>query len=647
MVLPMRLSALAATLVTFLIAGTLAFVASAYSVSMIEDSSEIGVRDALDSRGMTWAEVEADGLQVMLTGQAQSEAVRFEALTAAGTVVDSARVIDKMDVEATADLAPPRFSVELLRNDDGLSIIGLIPTETGRDNLLERVNGISGVETVSELVETAAHPAPDGWRDAIAFGLRALETLPRSKVSVEAGYVAIRAIAESAADRERFEEDLQRATPADLSVIIDIAAPRPVITPFTLRFVKNNQNVRFDACSADTEGTGQQIVAAARTAGLAGDYRCKVGLGNPSRNWGRAVEQAIAAVDDLGGGTVTFSDADITLIALEGTDQALFDRVVGELENDLPEVFALQAKLPIAQDPSQGPPEFTATRSPEGLVQLRGRLSDENLRTLVDSYARAAFGSDSVHTAARIVPDLPRAWPLRVLTGLEALAQLDNGAVTVTPETLRIQGSTGNPEASTNIASLLADKLGGAEDFDIRVRYVEALDPVAATPTADECEIEIAGILKTSKISFEPGSATIDSSALGTMDDIAEILKQCGGIKLEIQGHTDSQGREIMNLELSQARAQSVLNELRARRVLTSTFSAKGYGETQPIADNDTEEGREANRRIEFRLIRPKPTAVDTETTLESLTQSGDTGTPNMGASANDETEGNTEVEQD
>ena len=85
MVLPMRLSALAVTLVTFLIAGALAFVASAYSVSMIEDSSEIGVRDALDSRGMTWAEVEADGLQVMLTGQAPSEAVRFEALTAAGT----------------------------------------------------------------------------------------------------------------------------------------------------------------------------------------------------------------------------------------------------------------------------------------------------------------------------------------------------------------------------------------------------------------------------------------------------------------------------------------------------------------------------------------------------------------------------------
>jgi len=71
------------------------------------------------------------------------------------------------------------------------------------------------------------------------------------------------------------------------------------------------------------------------------------------------------------------------------------------------------------------------------------------------------------------------------------------------------------------------------------------------------------------------------------------------------------------------------LNELRARRVLTSSFTAKGYGESQPIGDNDTEEGREANRRIEFRLLlRPQP-AEETETTLESLEEPGEeeTGT--------------------
>lgn len=621
----MRLSSLLMVFATFFAAALLSLVAANMSVKLIEQSSEIGVRDALDDEGMAWAEVEADGLQVTLAGIAPTEAVRFAALSTAGTVVDAARVIDEMEVEALAAIAPPRFSAEILRNDAGLSIIGLMPTSTDRDAVLDRIRAISGGAPVTELIESANYPAPDGWEDALGFAMTAMERLPRAKVSVEAGRVTITAITDSADEKAELEKQLRRASPPGLRVALDVAAPRPVITPFTLRLVKDDTSTRFDACSADTDASRDAILTAARGAGMTGNGQCTVGMGVPSPNWGRAVQQAISALDELGGGSITFSDADVTLVAAEGTPQSDFDRVVGELENSLPEVFALFAKLPETVDPNQGPPEFVATLSPEGLVQLRGRLSDENLRNLADSYAKAAFGSDRVYTATRLVDDLPSTWPVRVLTGLEALAQLSNGAVTVTPDMLRISGNTGNPQASTNIASLLAAKLGEAETFDISVLYQEKLDPVASVPTPDECEAEIANIVSTTKINFEPGSATIDASALGVMDDIAEVLKVCGDIQLEIQGHTDSQGREEMNLNLSQARAQSVLNELRARRVLTSSFTAKGYGETDPVAENDTEDGREANRRIEFKLIRPRPSLPEGETTLESIAGSGDT----------------------
>jgi hypothetical protein len=104
------------------------------------------------------------------------------------------------------------------------------------------------------------------------------------------------------------------------------------------------------------------------------------------------------------------------------------------------------------------------------------------------------------------------------------------------------------------------------------------------------------------KIVFEPGSVEITEAAGEILDRIAEILPDCLHVPMEIGGHTDSQGREEMNLGLSQSRADAVLNGLLARGVLVSNLTARGYGETRPIADNDTEEGRERNRRIEFRL---------------------------------------------
>jgi OOP family OmpA-OmpF porin len=315
----------------------------------------------------------------------------------------------------------------------------------------------------------------------------------------------------------------------------------------------------------------------------------------------------------------------VTLAAAEGTDPALFDRIVGELETSLPDVFVLNARLPVSVAAEAGPPEFVATLSPEGQVQLRGRLSGANMRQAADSFARAKFGSENVYTATRDVADLPADWAARVLTAIEAMGFLNNGAVTVTPDLIRLSGRSGNPEASDTVARLMVEKLGNAGAFEIDVTYMEALDPVAALPTPAECEEQIAGIVAARKINFEPGSATIDESALSTMDRIAEVLRTCGDLRLEVQGHTDSQGREEMNLGLSQSRAESVLNELRARRVLTSGFVAKGYGETRPIADNATEDGREANRRIEFRLISSEASIPEGESTLESIAETSDT----------------------
>ena len=610
----MRLSANLIALAAVLIAGLFCILSAVFAVNLIENRAATEIRHALVAEGIDWAGVEPDGLLVQLSGTAPSEATRFRALSITGTIVDAARVIDAMEVTPSQPINAPRFSMELLRNDSGVSLVGLIPAEMDRAALLEEVRDAVDDAPVTDLLETAKFDAPEGWDDAVRFGLEALEKLPRSKISIAADELRAIAITDSGKEKRRLEGELTRAAPEGLNLVLDISAPRPVITPFTLRFIIDETGARFDACSADTEAARERILAAAREAGLTGKADCTIGLGVPSPNWAKAVEAGIEGLAALGGGTLTLSDADVTLVALESTEQALFDRVVGETEAALPKVFSLHAVKPEpvkidGTGEGEGTPEFVATLSPEGLVQLRGRVPDELVRAATESYARSRFGLDNVYAAMRLDPELPEGWPLRVLTSLEALSGLENGSVVMQPDFVELRGTTSDEEANARIARLFADKLGEAQNFKIDVVYVAPPEPEDTQPSPEECVARVNALLEEQKISFAPGSVTVEGESLRVVDRIAEVLRECPDAKMEIGGHTDSQGREEMNLQLSQSRAEGVLSALLARRILTSNLAAKGYGESQPIADNETEEGREANRRIEFRLIQPEDAA--------------------------------------
>ncbi|MEM9496983.1 MAG: OmpA family protein [Pseudomonadota bacterium] len=627
----MRLSVVFAIAGVFGAAFLSCVLAAQFSVRVIEEASRHAVRDTLDAQGMVWTQIDADGLQVYLAGTAPSEAARFRALSVAGSVVESARIIDQMLVEESVPISPPRFSIEMLRNEAGLSLIGLVPADTDREALLKRIRAEVRNVDVTDFLETADYPTPATWGDALEFAVAALGDMPRTKISVEADRVSVVTMADSVQSKIDLETRLARRLPEDVRLTLDVSAPRPVATPFTLRYTLENGLGRFDACHADTEETRATILAAAGQAGLSGKPECRLALGVPSPTWGQATGLAIQALADLGGGTLTFTDADIALVALETTPQERFDTVIGRLETTLPEVYALKAVRPepVSEDAPVAP-EVVATLSPEGLVQIRGRVDSAVSRRTIDSFAQAKFASDTVSTAARVADDLPSDWTLRVLTGIEALAYLSNGAVTVAPDTVSVRGQTGRETASADISALFARKLGEAARFEIDVSYRETLDPVASLPTPEECEAKVAEVQVDRKITFEPGSSEIDTNGRAVMDDIAEILQKCGEIRMEIGGHTDSQGREVMNQQLSQSRAQTVLNELRARRVLTASITVRGYGESAPIADNDTEKGREANRRIEFKVIRPEP-IVEEQTTLEALeTETDADATPGL-----------------
>jgi outer membrane protein OmpA-like peptidoglycan-associated protein len=101
-------------------------------------------------------------------------------------------------------------------------------------------------------------------------------------------------------------------------------------------------------------------------------------------------------------------------------------------------------------------------------------------------------------------------------------------------------------------------------------------------------------------VNFDFDKATLRQEDIGSLDNDVATLKTWGDVDIEVAGHTDSMGSDAYNMKLSQQRAEAVRNFLISRGVAADRLTAKGYGESQPVADNATEEGRFKNRRVEL-----------------------------------------------
>lgn len=104
-------------------------------------------------------------------------------------------------------------------------------------------------------------------------------------------------------------------------------------------------------------------------------------------------------------------------------------------------------------------------------------------------------------------------------------------------------------------------------------------------------------------ITFDTARVDIRPDFLPVLDSVAKVVLEFDKTILEVAGHTDSVGTDASNLTLSEGRANSVANYLRTKKVKPERLTTIGYGETRPVADNETDAGRAANRRVELTLL--------------------------------------------
>jgi outer membrane protein OmpA-like peptidoglycan-associated protein len=103
---------------------------------------------------------------------------------------------------------------------------------------------------------------------------------------------------------------------------------------------------------------------------------------------------------------------------------------------------------------------------------------------------------------------------------------------------------------------------------------------------------------------FETNKDVIKPVSFPFLDEVANVLREAPTWTLNLEGHTDNVGSDSYNLDLSQKRADAVKKYLVEQGISENRITAKGFGESKPIADNSTPEGREKNRRVEFKIVK-------------------------------------------
>ena len=130
-----------------------------------------------------------------------------------------------------------------------------------------------------------------------------------------------------------------------------------------------------------------------------------------------------------------------------------------------------------------------------------------------------------------------------------------------------------------------------------------APDEFYTEPFKVNVKFEAARTYTLNNVHFDFGKATLRPGSFAELEELVSYLKNKDDIKVEIAGHTDNVGKDADNVKLSQQRADAIRNYVLKKGILPVRVVAKGYGAAEPVADNDTDEGRQLNRRTEVRIL--------------------------------------------
>jgi OmpA-OmpF porin, OOP family len=297
----------------------------------------------------------------------------------------------------------------------------------------------------------------------------------------------------------------------------------------------------------------------------------------------------IGQIGKLKDGKITLSDTGVTLSGMA--------RDLGGREAIAAALRGLPAGFRVAENDVKAPPYvFQAYKDPVALtLTLSGYVPDDKVHAALAAAATRKFFEKVVDNLKPSV-GAPSGFAAAVVPALGALSRLSTGTLVVSDREVKLSGDALYDAAAAQIRAGLGKDFPQGFEFkaDISVR------PAAAPVDPTVCQQLFSDLLSKAQIRFEPGHAAIDPDSAGLLDRLIETALRCPTANFEIAGHTDADGDDAFNQALSEKRAQAVADYLVKAGLPADRFTAVGYGSSQPVASNETDEGKAQNRRIEF-----------------------------------------------
>lgn len=587
---------------TFLGAALLAAVLGLIAVLTLESANLTKAAQLLQQGGYEWPLLRADGTMIQIAGRAPNREEKEGALFLLGDEFAPELILDHIAIKTAATASP---LIRIQKSGNSIVLFGtIVGTKTA-----QRVKN-AAEEAFPDLVVTEGVQILEGTEQVnlladVVFALQAIAIPEVSLVNIKINSLEVHALTISETAERDLLARLEKIRPSKREINYQLTSPPPpLIEPFRLHLTLQAQEANFTRCHVENASDRDRLIRAAsrgNTRQITGN--CPNARGAPDSAWVNVIENIIIAVNNSGGGAIIRAENfSITITPIDETSLNSFQT---DGLPDLPNGYTAVVTELGSVSPSDDLEDFTIVieKGAGGYLEFSGTFANDTDKRIALLTSQVALDANSVQDNTIIDARVSNpASGEQITLASAALKLLYKGSAKLRGDLVLISGLSEEAQIEAQISQLLSKQLA-AEDFLLDITVDESLNKPPPPMKPELCLQLLADTQKPDKITFEPSSARIRAEALDIIDQMAEVLQNCQHVSLIIAGHTDSQGREEMNQTLSQLRAMAVLDAITDAGFVAENITIFGFGETQPIADNSTEEGREENRRIEFRLL--------------------------------------------